>query len=143
MIAGSLPPGITLATNGTLSGVPTTAGTYSFTAQVADASSPPVTTSGVLSLTVASPTTITTASPLPSGTRAVAYSVALVATGGTPPYTWSLVSGTLPAGLSLSSAGVLSGIPTTAGTSNFTLRSKDSTKPTASSAMKAFALTIN
>jgi len=83
---------------------------------------------------------ITTNSPLPSGTAGTAYSQTLVANGGTPPYTWSVTAGALPAGLSLSSAGVLSGTPTTTGTANFTVRAADSGTQTAT---KAFALTIN
>ncbi|MBI5399600.1 hypothetical protein HZB07_03175, partial [Candidatus Saganbacteria bacterium] len=63
--------------------------------------------------------TITTSS-LPSGTVGIAYSQALAATGGTTPYTWSISAGTLPAGLTLSSAGVISGSPTTAQTASFT-----------------------
>ena len=40
------------------------------------------------------------------------YQVVLAASGGTPPYSWSLAGGTMPAGLSLSGGGVLSGVPT-------------------------------
>ena len=50
-----------------------------------------------------------------------AYSDTLTATGGTTPYTWSVNAGTLPPGLSLSSAGVLAGTPTTAGSYPFTV----------------------
>ncbi len=56
----------------------------------------------------------------------VAYSLSLVATGGTPPYTWSLTDGTLPPGLSLNTAtGAISGIATTAGAYTFTVRAQD------------------
>src|SRR5688572_13963446 len=65
---------------------------------------------------------ITTNSPLPDGVVATAYSQTLAATGGTGPRTWTVVSGSLPAGLTLSTAGVISGTPTTAGTSNFRIR---------------------
>ena len=50
----------------------------------------------------------------------------LTASGGTPPYSWSISSGALPAGMSLSSSGVISGTPTTAGTYNFTVHVSDS-----------------
>jgi len=64
---------------------------------------------------------------LPSGTVGTTYSQTLAATGGTPPYTWSISGGSLPAGLSLNtSTGQISGTPTTAGTSNFTVRVTDS-----------------
>jgi hypothetical protein len=56
----------------------------------------------------------------------VAYSQTLAATGGNGTLVWSLDSGSLPAGLSLSSGGVISGTPTGTGTSNFTVRVADS-----------------
>ena len=65
--------------------------------------------------------TITTTS-LPGGTVGESYSATLEATGGATPYTWSVASGSLPGGLSLSSAGVISGTPTTAGTSTVGFR---------------------
>ena len=69
--------------------------------------------------------TITTTS-LPDGTVGVAYSATLQATNGTPPYTWSLDSGSLPAGLTLnSSTGAITGTPTAAGTSPFTAEVTD------------------
>ena len=71
------------------------------------------------------PLSITTTS-LPSGQTAVAYSTTLAATGGTAPYSWSVKSGTLPAGLSLSAAGAIAGTPTTAGSANVTVQVSDS-----------------
>lgn len=62
------------------------------------------------------PFVITTSSPLTSGTYTVPYSQTLTASGGTTPYTWSWAGTTLPPGLSLSSGGVISGIPSLAGT---------------------------
>ncbi|MHC4714723.1 MAG: Ig domain-containing protein, partial [Planctomycetota bacterium] len=60
----------------------------------------------------------------------VAYSETLAATGGVTPYSWSIVSGSLPTGLSLNSGtGEISGTPTTGGTSNFTVRATDSNTP--------------
>lgn len=67
---------------------------------------------------------ITTTS-LPDGKVGVAYSQALAATGTTP-ITWTLESGSLPAGLSLSSSGIISGTPTTAGTFTFTVKATNS-----------------
>ena len=68
--------------------------------------------------------TIATTSLAPA-TVGISYSQTLTATGGTAPYTWSITSGTLPAGLSLAN-NVISGTPTTAGTSPITLKSVDS-----------------
>jgi hypothetical protein len=59
----------------------------------------------------------------------MAYSANLSATGGTPPYSWSTKSGTMPAGLSLSTAGTISGTPTTAGAATFTAQVADSGMP--------------
>src|SRR5258708_6781824 len=70
---------------------------------------------------------------LPNGTVGQAYSTQMNATGGTSPYTWSASSGSLPAGLSLSSAGVISGTPTTAESSTFTATVRDASSQTASS----------
>ncbi|MEW6127080.1 MAG: putative Ig domain-containing protein, partial [Acidobacteriota bacterium] len=86
------------------------------------------------------PLSIVTTSPLANATTGQAYSQTLVASGGTAPYTWSLVSGSLPAGLTLSSSGVISGTPTTAGTANFTVQVGDSGQATA---QKAFAITVS
>jgi len=87
------------------------------------------------------PPKITTTS-LPGGVHGSAYSATLKASGGKTPYTWSISAGSLPAGLTLSaSTGVISGTPTTAGTSNFTVRVTDSESPTVS-ATKALSITI-
>jgi hypothetical protein len=69
----------------------------------------------------------------------VAYQQALVATGGTPPYTWSLSSGALPAGMTLNSDGIISGTPSVQGTSNFVVQVQDTGGKTAT---KPLALTV-
>jgi hypothetical protein len=86
------------------------------------------------------PLTITTPSPLPNGMEAVSYSVTLTARGGSGVYTWSLPQGSqLPQGLTLNS-NVISGRPTTRGTSTFTLRVTDSAGGQASG---PFSITID
>jgi hypothetical protein len=86
--------------------------------------------------------TITTASPLPGGTVGVPYSQVLQATGGTPPYTWTSTS--VPAGLTLSSNGTLSGTPTATGTSSIVVTVTDSAVTTAPNTGSAnLSLTIN
>ena len=122
--AGALPAGIALSSAGALSGAPTVSGPFSFTAKVADTSSDVATQ--VLSLQVNAPLTITTSGTLPNGVTGTAYSTPFAATGGTGgPYTWSVSLGTTPAGLTLSSAGVLSGNPSVAGASSFTVSVND------------------
>jgi hypothetical protein len=67
-----------------------------------------------------------TTSSLPAGTPGTAYSATLAATGGNAPYKWTLLSGSLPAGLKLKkSTGVISGKPTGSGTSTFTVEVTD------------------
>ena len=129
--AGALPPGLTLdAATGAITGTPTSAGAFAFTAEVTDSA----TQSDLqeLSITVApppSPTISTTT--LPPGTVGVAYNATLQATGGTPGYTWSLDTGTLSAGLTLNaSTGAISGTPTTGGGTSFTVRVTDSASQT-------------
>jgi len=75
-----------------------------------------------------SPLAVSTTS-LPNGTQFAAYNQSLAATGGAAPYYWTLLSGTLPAGLSLSSNGQISGAPTSIGTSNFVVQVTDSSVP--------------
>lgn len=88
------------------------------------------------------PLSITSASPLPNATVGVPFAQTIIATGGTLPYTWSVVSGTLPAGITLNTqTGALSGTPTTAGTANFTLQVRDAATSPAT-AQKGFALTV-
>jgi hypothetical protein len=62
---------------------------------------------------------------LPAGTVGAAYSQTMTASGGTAPYVFTVSAGTLPAGLTLTSAGVLAGTPTAAGTSSVTIRATD------------------
>ncbi|MGH7969084.1 MAG: putative Ig domain-containing protein, partial [Limisphaerales bacterium] len=139
--SGSLPAGTTLSSTGALSGTPTTAGTSSFTVQVLDSASHSATQSYSLTINSNSQNlTITTGSPLPSVTAGTSYSQTLSASGGTTPYSWSVISGSLPAGLTLSSMGTLSGTPTTAATSTFTVQVNDSASH---SATQSYSLTIN
>ena len=78
-------------------------------------------------LTISAPLTITTPAALPGGTAGQAYSITLQATGGVAPYIWSMATGsTLPVGMTLTAAGVLSGTPTTAGSYTFTIVVTDS-----------------
>ena len=78
-----------------------------------------------LTLTVNASLAVTTTS-LPSAVLGVAYSVQLAATGGVAPYTWAISAGSLPTGLTLSSAGLLSGTPTASGSFTFTVQVTDS-----------------
>ncbi len=147
--SGTLPAGLALSSAGVISGTPTTSATSSFTVQATDAESPAQTSMQALSITIntaSSGLNITTASPLMNATLNSAYSATVTATGGTPPYTWSLGSGSvLPAGLSLTSgtpSGTVSGTPTATGTFKFTLNVTDSAGTPATSSA-SFLLTVS
>src|ERR1035438_2111488 len=131
--SGALAAGLSLAAGGTISGTPGAAGTSPFTVQVTASASASAT--AALSLTINPPALGITTSSLPAGTVAVAYSQALGATGGSPPYSWTVASGTLPAGLSLAAGGTMSGTPGAAGTSSFTVRVTDSASASATAAL--------
>lgn len=95
---GGLPPGLTISTNGIISGTPTTPGTpTTVTVQVTDSEQIHSSASAQLSLTIMG--IVTTA--LPPGFINIAYSQNMTVAGGRPPYTWTISSGQLPPGLSL------------------------------------------
>jgi hypothetical protein len=85
------------------------------------------------------PLTIVSTSPLGTGTVGSAFSRQLIASGGTTPYTWSLLSGSLPDGVVLNPTGLIGGTPTATGTSDFTVKVTDAQSATA---QKALQITI-
>lgn len=125
---GSLPTGITLSTSGTLSGTPTSAGVFNVSVQATDANGASATQP--YSIAVGSPTLTLTPATLSAATAEAAYNQSFTTTGGTQPYTYTVASGSLPPGLSLSTSGVLSGTPTAAGSYSFAVRSTDSSTGT-------------
>lgn len=142
--AGALPPGITLSAAGLLSGRPTAGGAFSFTVISTDSSggSGPFSGLQAYTMTVAAPTLAVAPLTLPTPTVGMPYSQTLTASGGMAPYTFS-VMGTLPAGLTLSSSGLLSGTPTAGGSYNFTVRATDSSSGAGPySANQSYAMTM-
>ena len=126
IIAGNLPEGLNLdQATGVISGTPTVAGTSSFTVQVQDAAGQSDQQALSIVVNLSNPPNITTTS-LPGGTVGQSYNETLQVTGGTGTLIWTLSGGSLPAMLSLSPDGVISGTPTTAGTGNFTVTVTDS-----------------
>jgi hypothetical protein len=92
----------------------------------------------------AMPMSVVTPSSLPASTLGVYYSQQLAVMGGKLPYSWAVVSGSLPAGLFLvASSGAITGTPTVATTANFRVRVSDSTSPTIQVDEKDFNLKIN
>ena len=137
---------------GTLSGQTTTSTTYTAPATTNAAQTATITATSVADSTKTTTTTITipaalsvTSTSLGAASVGVGYSTALTASGGITPYTWTLSSGTLPASISLSSAGVLSGTPMAGdvGTYNLTFTATDSGNATALTASQALSLSIS
>ena len=142
---GSLPSGLTFdPVAGTISGAPLLAGTTNFTVTITDNAATPNTAKQALALQVLAPAPLAiTTSTLPGGTQSAPYSQTVAATGGVPPYTWTVASGSLPAGLTLSaSTGKISGTPTTPGSSGFSIQVTDSSAATKAKATQAYTVVI-
>jgi hypothetical protein len=136
--SGTCNTSLGLSASGVLSGTPTTSGTSTYNVAVTDANAQ--TASVSLTLVIASvttPVTITAPSSLPSGAVSASYSTSLTASGGTTPYKWALskCSGVCNPGITLSSSGVLSGTPTTSGTSTYIVGVTDAKAQTASASV--------
>jgi hypothetical protein len=122
---GALPDGLTIdAATGLISGTPTVVNTFNFTVRVTDSA---LTQDSVeCSITILDTLAIDCDNP-PDGASGVPYSHFILASGGVPPYTFSIVAGALPDGLAIVGAsGEIAGTPTAAGTFTFTVRVTDS-----------------
>jgi hypothetical protein len=140
LASGSLPAGLALdASAGTIAGTPTTAGTSSFTVRATGVDGSSGTRAG--SIRVAAPLAIRTTSLAPAD-LGIAYATTLEATGGTGPYAWSLVAGSLPVGVTLSASGTISGTPASAGSFPITVGVSDAASPTPRSTTRAFTLAV-
>lgn len=132
IIAGSLTPNLALgastSSSVTISGIPQSQTNSSFTIQVADSMGQTGTAAMTIAIGPPLPLQVTTTS-LPNGALNSAYpATTLQATGGVPPYTWTLTTApsTFPPGLTLAPSGSISGTPTQTGTFNFTVQVADS-----------------
>jgi len=136
MASGNLPPGLSFnAATGEIAGTPTATGSFPFMVQLTDTSAVPFTVTANKTILISNPVPPLTLAggPQPIGEVGIPYTTSLVAAGGVIPYAWSVVSGSLPAGLSISpTTGIISGTPTAQGTSTFTVQVQDSTTATAS-----------
>ena len=123
--SGALPTGLLLAGTGVISGTPTILGNFSFDVVVTDSNQAVARKSLTINITNAA-TQVTITSGNFTGVVLSAFSQTVTASGGTPPYTFSIPSGTLPSGLQLDAAtGVISGTPGAGGTSTFTVTATD------------------
>lgn len=119
---GSLPPGVTLSSSGgtaLFSGTPTTAGVYSFTLTATNSRGNSISktlTIGVMTFTNGAPPPYTVGTP---------YTFQFTAAGGNAPYVFTVASGALPPGLTLSTTGLISGTATAAETDVVTVKVTD------------------
>jgi large repetitive protein len=133
---GGLPAGLSLnSSTGAITGTPTgPSATANLTAQVTDSTNAKQT--GTFSIIV-NPALAITSTSLPGATAGTNYSTNLSANGGVTPYNWSISAGSLPTGMNLS-GNTISGIPSTAGTVNFSIQVND-----ASGGLQTAAVSIN
>ena len=128
---GSLPTGVTFnAGTAVLSGTPSQAGAFTFTIRVLNDGSTgtgiPFTTSRNYTLTVSAPTLGISPSSLTQPQVGISYSQQLSTSGGISPYSYTVTGGATPTGLNLTSTGLITGTPTTAGAYSFSVTSTDS-----------------
>lgn len=122
--SGTLPNGLGLSSDGVLSGTPASSGTFNFTITAADVYG--CANSAPYSFSIPCPTISVAPATLPDGIEGAPYSTNVAGIGGSSPYTFSIVSGSLPNGLSLDPrSGIISGTPATGGTFNFTIEATD------------------
>jgi hypothetical protein len=122
---GSLPMGVEIQAAGRISGTPASFGSFDFTVTVHDVETS--SRSQVLHVTLSSLDPMIETATLAKARVGSSYSVRLAASGGDPPYDWSIASGVLPAGIDLSADGLLTGAPTEAGTFTFSVLVTDAT----------------
>jgi hypothetical protein len=136
LASGALPAGLSVNASGLISGTPTVFGSdFIFGVRAMDANGAIAVASFALTINPdVVPLRVVTSGSLPSGLTGIDYSTQLFFTGGHPPVTWSVNSGTLPPGLALNAnTGVLVGRPATVGNYTFTVRVTDSTNTSATS----------
>jgi hypothetical protein len=146
VIAGALPPGLSITDpmslfGSRLLGTPTLAGTYQFTLRLElcatnrpEECTPQIATRDYEVVIAGSPLSIVT-SALPDAVVGTPYSVFLVREGGSGPFQWNLESGSLPAGISLTAEGELTGTPTAAGDASFDVRVQDAGNQSATASL--------
>lgn len=117
--AGSLPPGLALASSGLLTGTPTLSGSFAFTVRASEAGG--CAGERAYSISVTCPAIAILPAFLPDGAVGSPYGAALATSAGTAPFTFTVSAGALPTGMTLSAGGVLSGTPTVVETGVFTV----------------------
>lgn len=122
--SGALPDGLTMGAGGLISGTPTTSGDSNFTVMVVF-SNGAISCSKDFSMSITDVECIILTESIPAASQNQAYSFQIQAGGGMAPFTFAIIAGSLPAGLSLSAGGLISGTPTGTGISSFTIEATD------------------
>ncbi len=135
---GTMPPGMEIDPVGIMSGVPTSLGKFSFTVEVEDAAGNSADSEVNLTV-IPEPLQLVTGGVLAQGQEGTSYLISFSAVGGKLPYTWNISAGTPPPGIALSANGELSGVPTAAGTFDFSVTVTDAAATMASG---EFSVTI-
>jgi outer membrane protein assembly factor BamB len=141
VVSGAWPSGLDMSADGTISGTPTVTGTVTVTIRLTDAAKQTLTQN--VTLSVMSAFSITSTS-LPNARLTQAYTAAIDADLGTPPYTFAVTAGQLPLDLTLvtgSPSAAIAGMPTAAGTATFTVTVTDSDTPISQTASRQFTVT--
>lgn len=147
ILSGSLPAGLQLSNSNdasvNITGTPTTVGSSTVTVQATDSAGTPIQRTFTITVNPPPALAIITPATVTAGVIGQPYSYTLQAEFGTPPYAWSLTgTGSLPNGIQLKN-GILTGTPTTVGTSTFGVQVQDSATPNPGTATKNLTLTIN
>jgi hypothetical protein len=147
--SGQLPPGLSLASNGVISGTPTALGKFTFTAKVVDSQSPTAAYNSLTASITINPVLSLTATSLPSGLVGGTYSATITASNGLQPYTYSVTDpSSFPDGLTLTTTpgqngapnfATIAGTPTTAGVYSFSVQVTDAANEVAST---VFTITV-
>ena len=143
--SGKLPPGMSVASDGSLTGTPTSTGSAGATVKVTDSALPTArSTTETVKISVAALSPLTIAPPsLPTAVMGSIYFAALTVNGGVPPYLWTLTAGTLPAGMVLSQSGKINGSPFGTGTFTFTVTVRDSASPASQTASTTVSMLVS
>jgi hypothetical protein len=143
LASGTLPAGLALAAAGTITGTPSAAANAAaIGVRVTDSGSPAQSATRALSVTIAASNLVVTSQSLPTGEVGAAYAANLSASGGMPPYRWSIKSGALAGGLVLDASGSISGTPTVKSAVPITFALQDSSSPVLTQTV-TLSLTVN
>ncbi len=137
---GVFPDGITISSDGVLSGTPTTQGVSNFTLRAFDRNDSLASSPFTIEVGPPPPPLAIRTEALPQALEGLLYNAALEASGGVGPYTWTIETGTLPAGLTMTPEGVISGRAATTGVASFAVRVRDAL---GTSTVKALVIVIS